>query len=395
MTNFIRTERVVLKKGMLWRHIYAQKARKGAKAPMMVARVCEDGTQTSRNLDYCGMFGWRFTEPGQVIKGYSCTWTAKLDEWGNYTPSLANFCWKKPDLDDKCTILEKYPDFKWVLAKVNWSISNIFKALPLWKKNPRLMETLVSMDCGLLALNGSMYTAKDPWSIVKWVSRNMDCKSMDLRDIRLIMKGYDRDTVESYRGTTSKWNYINIDEWIYLFNSHLGPSYYNDYRRMCQKAGHDFKDPYWRYPKDLKKAHDKVMRECKRIDDLKRKAEAEKKLNDYTETVRKFLGKTLDTGSIRVFIPKDIDTIDTHARKLHQCLMSADYVSKVVKGQCVLVFIEKAGKPYATCELKPKGKRYAIGQFYGNERLKDYHAKDDARNALNEWAKVNKVRLAA
>ena len=52
------------------------------------------------------------------------------------------------------------------------------------------------------------------------------------------------------------------------------------------------------------------------------------------------------------------------AEALKQCLVSADYIGKVIKGECVLVFVRFRGRPVATAEILPGGK---LGQFYGNE----------------------------
>lgn len=395
MTNFIRTEKVVNINGMLWRHIWAQKTCRNAPAPLMVARLCEDGRQVSRNLDYCGMFGWRFTAPGQVVRGYCGNWTATLDAWGKYTPRLDNVsCWKPTD-SDKAAILSKYPEFRWVLAKVNWNTSTIFKALKLWKKDARLMETLVSMDCRCLALNGSLYVARDKWNIVKWISKNLDHKYCCLYDIRLMMKGVPYETVDTYRRTTAKYNYVTFEEWQYLFDKKLGPSFYRDYKEMAKKAGHDLKDPYWHYPKDLKKAHDKVMKECQAIDAIKKAEELKRKQAEYTAKVKKWLSKTFEADGLKVFIQGDLAKWADHAKKLHQCIVANKYDEKMIRGECVLVFITKEGRPYATAELKPAGKGFRLGQFYGNERLKDYKAKPDAVRAFNNWVKENNIKVAA
>lgn len=391
MLNFARRERITIIKGKLCREFYCQ----GKGAEMMVGKYFEDGTQTSRNLDYCGMFGWRFTEPGRRYSRYYRTFTAELDPWGNWTPSLCNFDSRKLTEADKETVTKVYPEFKWILNKTDFGSAHLFKMIKCWKKDPKLCETLCSMGCQWLALNGSFYTARDRWDIVKWLSKNLDRKGENLADIRLNMKGYDWNDIHNWRSSVWRYNYVNIDEWLYLVDKNLGISHYIDYIAMAKKAGHDVKDPYWHYPKDLKRAHDKVMKECANIDRLKKEAELKKQQDEYTAKIKKYIGKELELDGLKVFVQGDLTKWQNHADKLHQCIVANNYAGKVIKGECVLVFITKKNKPYATAELKPTGKKFVIGQFYGDEHKSNYHAKEDAKNALNEWAKEFKIKIAA
>lgn len=387
VANFKRSEKVKLVNGNLYRMMYAD--------DILVAKVCEDGSQNSRNLDYCGMFGWRFTKPGTTHKGWNGQWVAELEEWGDYTPKLTLFCWGEPSENDKTVILEKYPGLKWVLQKSSFKTWQIFHLIPYWKKDPKLCETLVSMGFDLLALNGSFYKAKDKWNVVKWLSKNMDSKRRNLQDIRLAMKGHSWAIIDAYRGSVTSRNYVSIDEWLYLKAANLGPIFYRDYKEMCKKAGHNLKDPYWHFPKNLKKAHDKVMKECRAIGNLKKAEELKKKQAEYTAKVSKWLTKTFEDNGLKVFVQGDLAKWQDHADKLHQCIVANRYDDKVIKGECLLVFITKGGKPYATAELKPKGRKFKLGQFYGNERLKDYAAKPDAVEAFNKWAEHYNIKVAA
>lgn len=391
MNNFTRRERISIVDGKLCREFFCQ----GKGAEMMVAKVFEDGSQVSRNLDYIGMFGWRFTEPGRKYNRCYQTFTAQLDEWGDYTPSLVNFCSRKLTEADKNIVLKAHPELKWILAKSDIGTAYLFKLMKNFKKDPRLCETLLSMGCQSLALNGSFYNAKDKWEIVKWLSKNLDRKLENLGDIRLHLNGYDFGIIHDYRSTIWRHNYVTIEEWLYLGGTYRETVLYRDYIQMAKKAGHDVKDPYWHYPKDLKKAHDKVMKECRAIDNLKKAEELKKKQAEYTAKVQKWLSKTFEDDGLKVFVQGDLAKWQDHADKLHQCIVASKYDEKMIRGECVLVFITKGGKPYATAELKPSGRKYKLGQFYGNERLKDYAAKPDAVAAFNKWAKTYNIKVAA
>lgn len=391
MNNFTRRERISIVDGKLCREFFCQ----GKGAEMMVAKVFEDGTQTSRNIDYVGMFGWRYTEPGRRYTRYYQSFKALVDEWGDWTPSLQNFCCRKLTEADKKTVLKVHPELKWVLAKSDIGTAYLFKLMKNFKKDPKLCETLLSMGCQSLALNGSLYNAKDKWEIVKWLSKNLDRKLENLEDIRLHLKGHDFDTIHNYRNTIWRREYISIDEWLYLFDKNKNSAYYRDYLQMAKKAGHDIKDPYWHYPKDLVKAHDKVMKECRAIEELKKAEELKKRQAEYTAKIQKWLSKTFEDNGLKVFVQGDLAKWQDHADKLHQCIVANKYDEKMIRGECVLVFITKGGKPYATAELKPKGRKFKLGQFYGNERLKDYKAKPDAVEAFNKWANEYKIKVAA
>jgi len=98
---------------------------------------------------------------------------------------------------------------------------------------------------------------------------------------------------------------------------------------------------------------------------------------------------------LRVYVPGSYAAFKSQAKALDQCLITNDYPTRVAKGVCVLVFIERAGKPLATAELIPSGKGWRVGQFYLDERKKDYLAGPAERSALKAWAKANKLKLEA
>ena len=161
---------------------------------------------------------------------------------------------------------------------------------------------------------------------------------------------------------------------------------YKDYINMARTCGHDVENAYWKYPADLRKAHDKVMREKSRMDDAKLRKRQEK----YMEAVKKFMGKVLKVGEMDVFVPETVKEISEQAAILHQCLVTADYIGKVIDHRCVLVFITKNGRPLATAELNRNGKTV---QFYGDERSVNIRPGKDADEALDKWIRTFKPRI--
>ena len=97
------------------------------------------------------------------------------------------------------------------------------------------------------------------------------------------------------------------------------------------------------------------------------------------------------------YVPQDTDIVDRHAKALHQCLVYADYIGKMARQKCLLVFIaDSAGKPVATAEILPGGK---LGQFYADELGRNYNKMKpsaDAENALSKWLKkfnASKIKI--
>lgn len=405
MNNFVRTQKVKLIDGMLWRIISCEH-----RMPAMeVAKICEDGTQLSRNIEYRGMAGWCYAEPGSVHKGYYGSWTATVEKWGNENSNLSNFCWGEPSRKEKELILSKYPEFKWVLDKVQWETATIFKAIRLWKKEPRLMETLCSMGLDDFALNGKLYTMKDRWEVVKYLSRNPEAGHYGLENIQLIRKfNAEWDEVRMYRNAVSRGDGVNFEEWRYLRSKKEEVKLYKDYRKMCMELGKDLKDPYWHYPSNLRKRHHKVMQDVKKKREAEEairmeryRAELERREREKQSVYSKFcrmMGKfTSETssGKLSVFVPKSVESVQKQADALHQCLISCDYIEKVVNKKCLLVFVFKNGKPYATAELERHGRKFKLGQFNGNQELSDWQAKPDAVKALNQWIKESNLKMVA
>ena len=169
---------------------------------------------------------------------------------------------------------------------------------------------------------------------------------------------------------------------------------YKDYIEMVDSNGHDKKQDYWKYPSDLREAHDKVMREAANI----KAATLKKRQKKYTAAVKKFIGKKVEDGNIRVFVPESIEEISLQASVLHQCLVTADYIGKVIDRKCLLVFIKRGNTPIATAEVLPSGK---IGQFYGDERDRNNcEPGETEKRAIDVWMttfkpKIRKAKEAA
>ncbi|MCF0180166.1 MAG: hypothetical protein HUJ97_08000, partial [Bacteroidales bacterium] len=121
-----------------------------------------------------------------------------------------------------------------------------------------------------------------------------------------------------------------------------------------------------------------------------------KKYADFSRMMKKWERKTKTTGGLRVYIPQCVDDVIHHADFLSQCLITSDYISDVVSRKCILAFVcLKDGTPLATAELIIKGRKYELGQFYGDESKSNYMATREQKKALEQWAKKYNIRLCA
>ena len=119
----------------------------------------------------------------------------------------------------------------------------------------------------------------------------------------------------------------------------------------------------------------------------------QKKQKNYTKAVKRYIGKRLDACGYSVYIPETVKEIRTHAKALHQCLVSADYIGKVIDGKCYLVFVVSDGKPIATAEVFKSGK---IGQFYTDELDRNNCLPSaEVRGYVTEWISENLKKKAA
>ena len=408
MRDHIRCEyddRLVMRGNMLERVVTAKwdSKRRKYKGSMDVYRLNENGVAKVRNMDYCNIGGYMFVSPKVYV-----------ERWGEPVINMEyfKFCHTHQlTEDEKELILEKYPDFKWTLDKaykyISPTLAYAFSLLVAWKQNKKV-EYLVDAGLFYLAFNkafSKMSHAKQ-MEVVRFVRDNLGGKDEPLAKVQTMMKhGLTEKQYNKWQNFRPCGKVVKYGEYLYFKKKKFKSEWdlmqfvrlYKDYEFMAKKAGHDWKDPYWLYPKDLKAMHDKVMKECELIDEARRieneKAAAERERNkssDYEKIARKWVEKNINTGDYEVFVPEDIKTIVRQANVLHQCLISSDYVQRVIDKRCLLVFVYKKGKPYATAEILKDGR---IGQFYADERKRNIKPDENATALLNEWLSTYKPRF--
>lgn len=319
------------------------------------------------------------------------------DDWQNYGSERIGGCYPENKSSDRDieNVLEVYPNFKYIIKKINREDLNnplLMDLINVFKEHPEV-EGLCQLGLYTIALNKQLYKLTLPKrkAVIKFIMEHHEemNKWTTLRSIQCCLK-YKSD-LETYNQYRSNWQIITFEEFLHL-NKKGVPDYnkirlYADYLEMCEKVGHDLKDPYWHFPSNLDKAHAKVMEELKAARETSSKIKG-----DYLKAVMKPMVKYNATvNGYDIFIANDIETIQKQCDVLYQCLIRNGYINKVLMQEEILVFIWKDNKPIATAEIFYNGK---LGQFYGDERG---HSRGesclpdaDVQEAFNIWFKTFK-----
>lgn len=381
-------ERIELENGQLVRITNARwNGKRYGSGEMDVFKLYEDGRKLCRNLCYCRISGYMLEDvekPDEV-------WSEPIIECNSFVEGFGNII-----SDEEVQLIkDMHPGFRWMLDKVRTrycsNIASIWEAMEAWKRWPEC-ERLV--NGGFFKLAFSKGFAKMPYlkqkKIAEWLKQNPST-DFGLGKIKTMMSK--KITSEEYELYIRKVpmnliKYLGTQVNKGIFNTlNEARRIYEDYIRMAKDMNHDTDSDYWKIPNDLKKAHDKVMDENAR----KEAAKQRKKIARYHKAVEKFINKRLECDGLTVYIPKDYETIESHAMALHQCLVYADYIGKVADRKCLLVFIKRGDTPTATAEVLPDGK---IGQFYGDER--DHNNCEPGvteKKALDVWMKTFKPKI--
>lgn len=362
-----------------------------------VYRIDDDGQEQIRYLYYAPICGYVVDLDFENDTWYNVSGNCKALRTG------ANV-YSSPITDRETdAILKIYPEFKWTLQKAGKvNPAQATKLLIAWKKDPRT-ELLVGAHLDNLVANGNFLRMKNEAqkAVLAFIRKTPEAERWTLAKILFVMQGRTPEDYDAWQRFRTDWGTCcAFDVFKYLNGYRAGLHMYNDYIRMAKRAGHDIKDRYWKFPKDLKKAHDKVMKEVKRIEAAERIArkkeatrrEREKRAN-FEKVAVKWSKKKVRKNGMVVAIPGDIQTVRHQAKKLHQCLETRDYIGKMAERRCLLVFITtREGAPVATAEILPSGK---VGQFYGDEggrNIEKMKPGKKAQEALYAWLKKFKPK---
>lgn len=358
-----------------------------------VYRIDENGKEYCRALMYNMYCGYYIDE-----------YDLKKRKWYDVCSSLDHFksghyeqlrSFNETDAERICRI---YPDFKYVIQKAGeMPVAKMFNILIAWKKNHNV-ELLVGANLDYLALNKSFAKLTKPKqkAVLNFIRATPGADGWSLAKINFVMnkKGtpQDFDAWQKFRPLSKVVDY----KWFKKY----GPNrdkfiLYSDYTRMAEYCGHDMKEDYWKYPKSIKKAHDKAMKQYKLVieaEEIAAKKARAKEARAKERNFKKFAGAFSKSVSMAcglvAYIPQTFGKVSDHAKALHQCLTYADYTGKMAKRDCLLVFVsDVAGKSVATAEIAPNGN---VVQFYADEdreKTEDTKPTAEAQTVLAKWIK--------
>ena len=365
------SDRLEVRRGMVYRYVRAswKKTKDHAAGSVDVYRIDDRGVAEVRYL-VRNIYGCYFIDASEL----------RHPEWLEPIGDLATF---KNDHsghmtdEDRELVCTCYPKFSYTLKKAGEiTRADCLNYLKAWKEDDRV-ELLIGAKLDHLATNKTFLRLNQERqrAILNFIRSTPGTETWNYNKLRFVMGGkgtpQDFDDWQDFRDYSGHvvpfgwWKKYGPDPDLY--------SVYLDYLRMAVTCSHDMRDPYWKYPKDIKKAHDKVMREYKRVQEALKIAKA-KELERREKERRtafgllseKYAGCTMEHSGLVVSVPDSIDSIRKQAEKLHQCLVTAGYIDRMLEGKCCLVFItDRKGKPIATAEILANGK---TGQFYGDER---------------------------
>ena len=131
-----------------------------------------------------------------------------------------------------------------------------------------------------------------------------------------------------------------------------------DYLNWCRELKYDLNNPFFYFPKNFKKVHDRTAAEYQALQDKKaaeEKRREEERIKREAETMKKFLEEMLKENAgvdnafrikgkgLMLRVPKNADEIKAEGAALHHCV--GTYVSRVAAGQTHIFFVRKESDP--------------------------------------------------
>lgn len=360
----------------------------------------ENGVRKCRCLYYSNFGGgYRVIYPGEVGSLYGNnggnTFIQEDEEYG----PCNELCIASGAITDfeKELICSKYNDFRYVLNKWSGSRAKVLEVLKIWKEHKEVELMLAAKMYNLVFTPGFWKrTIKNQKALITFLKKNPAAKGLKLSQLDEILKNnitlkeykryYEEKRMHYYKISYDTWKYLKENAMLDYENISL----YHDYVKLLRFSTHDRKNPYWKYPKDLQAKHDRLLVEVGNLKELEQKKALEKKQKNYFKAVEKFLNLEGTYAGYKVYIPQTVEEISEHAKALNQCLVSCDYITRVINKRCLLVFIKKKDKSIATAELLEGNK---LGQFYANELDRNNcRPTEKVKKAFNLWLE-HKIEL--
>ncbi len=169
---------------------------------------------------------------------------------------------------------------------------------------------------------------------------------------------------------------------------------WRDYLSMATRMKMDVHQELIFKPRDVKRAHDDLVKLCGGADVAKRAGEIVQKYPDVDAILQSIKDKyEYMDDRYAVVVPEKIEDIIYEGRKLGHCLDKSDiYFDRIQRRESFIVFLRKAGdieKPYYTMEIEPDGSTRQK-RTTGDRQDKDFQ---EAVSFIRKWQREVKKRL--
>lgn len=141
---------------------------------------------------------------------------------------------------------------------------------------------------------------------------------------------------------------------------------WRDYIGWSEKLGYNMEDEYVMFPPELTKAHDRLFKEYKELQN-KQEQERLRKENEQIQKILQEVGTAepleMRTKKFMIVVPQSAQDIKLEGQTLHHCV--GTYVARVAKGETMILFVRKVDEPnvpYFTMEWK----NHKVVQCRGN-----------------------------
>ena len=380
------TDRIDLENGELVRIIHAF-YNKNKQAE--VYKEYENGRFMGRYLYLNNVAGYLVAFPGEKL-GYYLNWEEQEEQDFQEYYECNIWCGNHCQIDfDK--IIESKPELKYLIKKMDKDITpDIFmKIVKQYKKYPNI-ESLVEMKLYKLALNNSLQklSKKKMIEIVNFIKTHRNELNEDTK-LCVIEQAIKYNTTIVEAEYYDFCNY-NVKLGRYLKEQNKSVHFYRDYIKMCKMQKKNLKDNYWKFPKDLQAAHNKIMNKINAEIASKERAKT-KRINDRLKLVaQRVQSNVSNISEYSVYVPSNIEEIRQQADELHQCLISCEYYKKMADNRCILIFIKKGEQRIATAEIDNSKN---LKQFYANElNRSDCLPTPEVQSVLAQW--LHKMKLS-
>lgn len=128
------------------------------------------------------------------------------------------------------------------------------------------------------------------------------------------------------------------------------------------------------YPQDLRRAHDELVREEEELELQEKIKKSKVKEEAFAKNQKKWKKFKLTENDLFIRPAENVAEIIREGRDQHNCVGSAGYIEKMIKGTTCILFLRFKDKPdesYYTVEMSPKGElKQAYAKY--NKKTEDY-----------------------